>query len=52
MLDLTITTAHLSTITDFATQIFEDTHALWFLAIGLPLGFWLVRQVIGLVRTK
>lgn len=44
--------AGLATIMEYATGIFYDVGLLIYLAIGLPLGFYLARKVISLVRAR
>lgn len=39
-------------ITDIASVIFEDLALLTTFAIALPLGFWLARKVVSLVRVR
>jgi hypothetical protein len=39
-----------TTILNFAVNMFTDVASLVWLAIGLPLGFWIARKIIGLVR--
>lgn len=34
----------------YVGQLFTDLTLLIYVAIGLPLGFWVVKKVIGLVR--
>jgi hypothetical protein len=36
----------------YAGQLFTDLNLLVVLVIGLPLAFWVVRRVIGLVRAR
>ncbi len=36
----------------YAGQLFTDTSTLIYLAIGLPLGFWVIRKVISLIRAR
>lgn len=36
----------------YVGQLFTDTSLLVILAIGLPLGFWVIRKVISLVRAR
>jgi len=36
----------------YVGQLFTDTSLLIVLAIGLPLGFWVIRKVISLVRAR
>lgn len=49
---LTIGPASITAILEIATQIFQDLEVLLHLAIALPLGFWLVRKTISLVRVR
>lgn len=34
----------------YVGQLFTDTSVIIYLAIGLPLGFWVIRKVISLIR--
>ena len=36
----------------YVGQLFTDTSVIIYLAIGLPLGFWVIRKVIGLIRAR
>lgn len=36
----------------YVGQLFTDMTLLIYLAIGLPLGFWIIRKVISLVRAR
>lgn len=36
----------------YVGQLFTDLTLLIYLAIGLPLGFWIIKKVIGLVRAR
>jgi hypothetical protein len=36
----------------YAGQLFTDLQLVVILAIGLPLGFWVIRKVISLVRAR
>lgn len=36
----------------YAGQLFTDLNVLILLAIGLPVGFWVIRKAIGLVRAR
>jgi hypothetical protein len=36
----------------YVGQLFTDTSTLIYLAIGLPLGFWVIRKVISLIRAR
>lgn len=44
--------AGVSAIMEYGTGIFYDVGLLIYLAIGLPLGFWLARKVITLIRVR
>lgn len=49
---LTFTTEQISATLAYPIQIFTDLELLILIAIGLPLGFWVIRKVIGLVRAR
>ena len=52
---MTILTVPADMATDalaYAGTLFTDTKLLIILAIGLPLAFWVIRKVIGLVRAR
>jgi hypothetical protein len=36
----------------YVGELFTDTASLIYLSIGLPLGFWVIRKVISLVRAR
>lgn len=36
----------------YAGALFTDLTLVVYLAIGLPMGFWVIRKVIGLVRAR
>jgi hypothetical protein len=36
----------------YVGQLFTDTSTIIYLAIGLPLGFWVIRKVVGLIRAR
>ena len=36
----------------YAGQLYTDLNPLILLAIGLPVGFWVINKVIGLVRAR
>lgn len=42
----------IASIMEYATQLFTDINLLVILAIGLPLGFWIIRKVVALVRVR
>jgi hypothetical protein len=49
---LTITSSHISGILAYVGNLFSDLNVLVILAIGLPLGFWVIRKAISLVRAR
>jgi len=49
---LTFTSEGLSGVLAYPIQIFTDLKLLIVLIIGLPLGFWVIRKVISLVRAR
>jgi hypothetical protein len=36
----------------YAGQLFTDLNLLVLMAIGLPVGFWIIHKAIGLVRGR
>jgi len=36
----------------YAGDLFTDLNLIVILAIGLPMGFWVIRKVISLVRAR
>jgi len=49
---LTLPTDFLADITAYAGTLFTDLSTLIVLAIGLPVAFWVIKKVIGLVSAK
>jgi len=49
---LTITEANITDMLGYAGTLFTDLSLLIILVIGLPLGFWVIRKVISLVRAR
>lgn len=49
---ITLPADFIATTTAYIGDLFTDTYVLIALAIGLPLAFWFVRRVIGLVRAR
>lgn len=47
---ITITADNLATTTAYIGELFGDVQIFVWLAIGLPLGFYVIKKVIGLVR--
>lgn len=43
-------TTALADVVAYAGDLFTDTWVLIALAIGLPLAFWVVQKIIGMVR--
>jgi hypothetical protein len=49
---LTVDTGNIDSILAYVGDVWTDFSLLIMLAIGLPLGFWVVRKVISLVRAR
>jgi hypothetical protein len=49
---ITIATGSLASILAYAGELFTNTESLVILAIGLPVGFWVIKKVIGLVKGR
>jgi hypothetical protein len=49
---LTVTSSHISGILTYVGNLFTDLNVLVVLAIGLPLGFWVIRKAISLIRAR
>lgn len=49
---ITIASTSLASILAYAGQLFTDLELLVILAIGLPVGFWVISKAIGLVRAR
>ncbi|GAI41784.1 unnamed protein product [marine sediment metagenome] len=47
-----ITTDFVASTTAYVGTLFTDLTVLIYLAIGLPLGFWVIKRAIGLIRTR
>lgn len=45
-------TANITTILGYVQETWNDVNVLIWFAIGLPLGFWVVRKAISLVRAR
>lgn len=43
-------TTALADVVAYAGDLFTDTWVLIALAIGLPLAFWVIQKIIGMVR--
>lgn len=48
----TLVEADITAMLGHAGTLFTDLNVLIILLIGLPIGFWLITKVIGLVRGK
>jgi len=49
---LSFTSESLSATLAYTTEIFGDLKLLLLIVIGLPLGFWVIRKTISLVRVR
>ena len=49
---LTVDSADAGSLLAYVGDVWTDFSLLILLAIGLPLGFWVVRKVISLVRAR
>jgi len=49
---LTVTGSDITGLLAYVGGLFEDFNVLILLMIGLPLGFWVVRKVISLIRAR
>ena len=46
------TSGNMASMTAYIGDLFTDLRLLVILVVGLPLGFWVIRKVIGLVRVR
>ncbi len=49
---LTIASTTPAQIMAYAGQLYTDLSLVIYLAIGLPLGFWVINKVVSLVRAR
>jgi len=49
---ITLPAEFITDVMAYAGGLFTDLQLVVILAIGLPLGFWVVRKVISLVRAR
>jgi len=49
---ISFTTPQVDGVLAYAGNLFTDLRYLIVLIIGLPLGFWVIRKVISIVRTR
>lgn len=49
---ITLGDTFLADLLAYTGKLFTDISPLVILVIGLPLGFWVIRRVIGLVRAR
>lgn len=49
---LTLPTDFMTDMTAYIGELFGDLNPIIVLAIGLPLGFWFIGKVVGIVRSR
>lgn len=49
---LTFDSDSVASVLTYAGTLFTDLKYVLMLVIGLPIGFWVIRKVISLVRTR
>jgi hypothetical protein len=49
---LTVPAGGVTTLLAYAGQLFTDTWVLVALAVGIPLGFYVIKRVIGFAKMK
>lgn len=49
---ITVDAGFLSKVIEYTTNIYGDVSILVAVAIGIPMGFWVARNVISLVRSR
>jgi hypothetical protein len=49
---LTLAGTSVTQMLAYAGQLFTDLESLVILAVGLPVGFWVINKAIGLVRGR
>lgn len=49
---LTVTSSDIAGVLTYAGDLFTDFNVLILVAIGLPVGFWIIRRVISLVMGR
>lgn len=49
---ITLPVDFMTNLTAYIGDVFTSLNPIILLAIGLPLGFWFVSKVIGLVRSR
>jgi hypothetical protein len=49
---ITVATSTAGDLLAYAGQLFTDLNSLIVLAIGLPVGFWVINKAIGVVRGR
>jgi succinate dehydrogenase hydrophobic anchor subunit len=49
---ITLPEGMMASVLEYTSQMFTDVSLLIILAIGLPVGFWILRKVISLVRVR
>lgn len=48
---ITLPSSTISDLVAYVGTLVQDTAPLWIFAIGLPLGFWAVSKIIGIITT-
>ncbi|GAH95846.1 unnamed protein product [marine sediment metagenome] len=49
---ITFNATSLASVMTYVDTLFTDMNLIIILAIGLPLGFWVIRKVISLIRVR
>lgn len=49
---ITLPTGTVTDLLAYAGALFTDLSPIFLLVIGIPLGFWLIAKIIGLVRSN
>jgi len=49
---ITLPDGMVADLLEYGSQLFTDLNLIVILAIGLPLGFWIIRKVLSLVRAR
>jgi hypothetical protein len=48
----TLPTSTLADLQGYIGGLVTDTSLLWILAIALPVGFWIINKIVGVVRGR
>lgn len=49
---LTVSAGNVTSMLDYSGKLFTDLAVVIILVIGLPLAFWVIKRIIGLVRAR